>query len=517
MTRLAPERPTPAPVLRRACACGQTKRRLQRRAAATTAPAMAPPIVHEVLGTPGEPLDRTARARLEPALGHDFSQVRVHSDERAARSAESVGALAYTVGHHVVFAGGRYRPRSEEGTRLIAHELAHVAQQGDVRPTAGAPIAIDDPGSPEERQAQALANAAGPVRAAAAGAPRLQRACPTRAECASKTGSAVEAIRDEENDPAQKQRIAQRRKARGRGCQPDGHNCRATKLETIAKAAEPGLIDVARGIFINADMHPDTVAEAIACSATVPPIAAGGQCVLVPPAMEARAAQFLQGAPTIGKAPRDEWAARVVSVIIHEMRHVRFDREREGRPPPCGSWDVYGELTELLARLDEVAGLHRHLEMRGSLGDPTPGNAPAKPISAPRRWAILDTVLRNNVSRNIVNVTGALRRMRCSCGCPRADRLVREAVAPMARGWERATQEWMHGSLARPDRWGEDLGWMLPPLPPPEAAAAGPPGPPPARPPPQPLARPPEPERPRFPSLIPIRTDVRDRFEEADR
>jgi hypothetical protein len=62
-------------------------------------------------------------------FGHDFSQVRVHTDRRAAESARSIGALAYTMGEHIVFGTGHYAPSTEAGRHLLAHELAHVVQQ----------------------------------------------------------------------------------------------------------------------------------------------------------------------------------------------------------------------------------------------------------------------------------------------------------------------------------------------------------------------------------------------------
>lgn len=66
---------------------------------------------------------------MESRFGHDFSDVRVHTDPLAARSAEAVAAQAYTVGADVVFRAGSYAPESSEGQRLLAHELAHVVQQ----------------------------------------------------------------------------------------------------------------------------------------------------------------------------------------------------------------------------------------------------------------------------------------------------------------------------------------------------------------------------------------------------
>jgi hypothetical protein len=198
-TTLAPKNTPPAgmslprPVLQRKCACGGTpgasgecescrKKRLgiaRQAVSAGQVPAVAPPIVHQVLRSPGQPLDGAMRAFFEPRLGSvpgasamtadfpaaaglpisqpgdrmeqeadraadrvlsgggqaagagcDLGRVRIHTDRQAAESAREVGALAYTVGPHVVFAPGQYRPDSTDGRRLLAHELAHTVQQG---------------------------------------------------------------------------------------------------------------------------------------------------------------------------------------------------------------------------------------------------------------------------------------------------------------------------------------------------------------------------------------------------
>jgi hypothetical protein len=189
----------------RKCACGQhtmagdqcaeckKNKTLRRQSAGSSALALAPPIVHEVLLSPGQPLDADTRAFFEPLFGRhrsmtnvrnspqrrrgpgltvasandeaereaesvehglgngvamrwnsedapspaipdlsrmDFSLVRVHADSRAGESADAISAVAYTAGEHVVFGAGRYAPGTPEGKRLIAHELTHVVQQG---------------------------------------------------------------------------------------------------------------------------------------------------------------------------------------------------------------------------------------------------------------------------------------------------------------------------------------------------------------------------------------------------
>ncbi|MGI8686232.1 MAG: eCIS core domain-containing protein [Acidimicrobiales bacterium] len=92
--------------------------------------AAAPPSVDAVLEQPGTGLPQGVRGEMEADLGADFSRVRVHADDRAASSARDVGALAYTVGPHVVFGTGRWEPGTAAGRQVLAHELVHVVQQG---------------------------------------------------------------------------------------------------------------------------------------------------------------------------------------------------------------------------------------------------------------------------------------------------------------------------------------------------------------------------------------------------
>jgi hypothetical protein len=93
------------------------------------APAEMPPIVHEVVRSPGHPLDPETREFMESRFGHDFGQVQVHMDAQAVESAKAVNARAYTVGQNVVFGAGQYARKTSSGRRLLAHELTHVIQQ----------------------------------------------------------------------------------------------------------------------------------------------------------------------------------------------------------------------------------------------------------------------------------------------------------------------------------------------------------------------------------------------------
>ena len=77
----------------------------------------------------GLPLDTSTKEFMEYRFGHDFSNVKIHTDDRATRTAESVNALAYTAGNDIVFGKGEYKPSTVEGRRKLAHELTHVIQQ----------------------------------------------------------------------------------------------------------------------------------------------------------------------------------------------------------------------------------------------------------------------------------------------------------------------------------------------------------------------------------------------------
>jgi hypothetical protein len=129
-------------------------------------PLAAPPIVHEVLRSPGQALDAATREFMEPRFGHDFSGVRVHTGAKAAESARSVDADAYTVGRDIVFGPGRFEPQKDRGRRLLAHELTHVVQQGarafDAPPEG---LRVMDAHAPEEARANRQAESIGPETA----------------------------------------------------------------------------------------------------------------------------------------------------------------------------------------------------------------------------------------------------------------------------------------------------------------------------------------------------------------
>jgi hypothetical protein len=92
----------------------------------------------------GQRLPESVRDFFEPRFGYDFSQVRIHTDERAAEAARAVNALAFTVGRDVVFHAGQYSPHTDMGQRLMAHELTHVVQQSGAIPMSYASPKMED-------------------------------------------------------------------------------------------------------------------------------------------------------------------------------------------------------------------------------------------------------------------------------------------------------------------------------------------------------------------------------------
>jgi hypothetical protein len=183
---VAPARPPrtfariPVHLLQRACDCGGSAgtagqceacgsaRLMPERLAGGATPSEAPPSVYDVLRSPGRPLEPTTRAMVEPRLGRDFSQVRIHTGPAAEASARAVHARAYTVGNDLVFGAGQYAPGTQHGNQLLAHELTHVVQQSGAR--ADYPLRIGPANDVHEHAAHAAAQAFTALRPVPAGA-----------------------------------------------------------------------------------------------------------------------------------------------------------------------------------------------------------------------------------------------------------------------------------------------------------------------------------------------------------
>ncbi|TDW22079.1 eCIS core domain-containing protein [Kribbella kalugense] len=125
----------------------------------------APPVVHDVLRSPGHALDGTTRADMSEAFGHRFDDVRVHTDALAARSAQAVEAMAYTVGRDIVFDRGRYSPGTSAGRELLAHELTHVVQQRGMSWRPGSPLNVGASDTAAEHEARSYGRTTSTVSA----------------------------------------------------------------------------------------------------------------------------------------------------------------------------------------------------------------------------------------------------------------------------------------------------------------------------------------------------------------
>ncbi len=123
-----------ARTLQRKYAECEAEERLQTQASDRTAPSpsVSPGLQRRItaLRGGGLPLSASLRSFFEPRFGHDFSQVRLHTDAQATQTAQALNARAFTVGRDIVFAVGEYAPNTGSGLRLLSHELTHVLQQG---------------------------------------------------------------------------------------------------------------------------------------------------------------------------------------------------------------------------------------------------------------------------------------------------------------------------------------------------------------------------------------------------
>jgi len=152
-----------AQALQRQCACGgacaKCQEEEQQRALQRSSASRAPSDFDGIPATQGEPLDTAARRPLESHFGADLGDVRVHTGSQAAESAGKLDALAYTAGRDIYFAAGMYAPASHGGRRLLAHEVAHVVQQGSGKEPAIATkaahgVKIGAPDDPLEEEAE---------------------------------------------------------------------------------------------------------------------------------------------------------------------------------------------------------------------------------------------------------------------------------------------------------------------------------------------------------------------------
>ncbi len=130
---------------------------IQRKNSGGQTVSTAPPIVGSVLSSSGSKMEKSTRTDMEGRFGSDFSNVRIHKDNKAADSSKAISAKAYTFGNHIVFNSGQYSPNTKAGKKLLAHELTHVVQQGGgvKRAPESTPSTLPEPSSTVQNNSSA--------------------------------------------------------------------------------------------------------------------------------------------------------------------------------------------------------------------------------------------------------------------------------------------------------------------------------------------------------------------------
>jgi Domain of unknown function (DUF4157) len=392
-----------------ACACGgqcrkcqtehagQVQKQLRTRRAGPGAlgQTTAPPIVHEVLDSPGQPLDTATRAFLAPHFGLDFSRVRIHNDAMAADSAQAVNALAYTVGRNVVFGAGQFQPGTASGRRLLAHEIAHVAQQNE-----------------------------GPVTS-------LQRACRSAAQCSAPTqgnpgqvgvtAAAEQAVLESGPDPCQA-------KARHKGP--------ATNVTALVTGAGLGVTipPEVHGIFINACLPESIESQRTDCgdfpggAPTGAP--AAKSCVGVRASDEDAAKAIL--AKPVPSAADKATVLGLASTIKHESQHASFNAAASGVVPPAADCNL-GTVVHFPGGTDTVKHLLSEMSAETAEFDVFFRNTKSSPgkVSA---WA-MQTEEHDIASRSGENILGIIKTLQCACACDTVDTFTEKVFNNVATSW----------------------------------------------------------------------------------
>jgi len=133
-----PAKPVSISRLQRKCAACEEEEKLQKKESSSFPVEASSDVSSYIssLSSKGSPLPDNSRNFFESRFGHDFSNVKIHDDAEAARSAQSINAAAYAAGNNIVFNNGQFSVDTDGGKRLLAHELTHTLQQSSNAPTA---------------------------------------------------------------------------------------------------------------------------------------------------------------------------------------------------------------------------------------------------------------------------------------------------------------------------------------------------------------------------------------------
>jgi hypothetical protein len=368
--------------------------------------------------------DRVAQRVLDPALAtigepeeharasrYDLSRVRVHTDTQAAESARAVNALAYTVGHHIVFDSGTYSPHSAQGMHLLAHELAHTAQQSPV------------------------------LARKSAGAPCLDAAVCSTVKFPSKL---LQEAKSESQVRRESREKLCKKKPPDPGCRADKHGDRAVEAEKLLLAYDPTRLSFAKGIFIDRDLEKDFRALTRSCNSFTPPIASDGHCITVPLETEEEAKEFntTTGPRVIDGKDRDEWREKMIEILVHEAEHTRFrtlqiptNKLVSGRVPtllgkrrPTCSKDEDLQ-QDISSAMNELGAMLQEFPMRKAYIKSNVG------LSSKDKTAEIEAWRDHRIRGTSQSITVSLRTVRCLCGCDDADDLIRESIKFATSSW----------------------------------------------------------------------------------
>jgi Domain of unknown function (DUF4157) len=507
----SPVRPPAATtgLLQRKCYCGgsspsggeceECKKRgetLQRKAGSgwEQRNAIAPPIVHDVLRSPGQSLDASARAFFEPRVRRttgslsggdlpkaaqseltitrpgdhyeqaadrfadrvlaskntpddgsqtprfDLSRIRIHTDQPAAEAAASVNARAFTVGTHLVFGEGSYNHKSSDGRWLIAHELAHTMQQtGKV-----ARQSKDDPAHrplPPHDPSPGFS----PVGSCYGSAICKDLLTPSKLLAQAAANPTNQGKRDH------RKQICQGTPPPA-DCTADGHGAPATQAEKLLHGSDASLPLPGVKVIVDKDLEQEFGGLTINCSQFVPPISGATTCITIPDRMEQEAAQFNNTQDSkIGGKERGLWRERTLEILVHESGHARFrEAFHAGRvlasQPSCANQDTLSAMNELVAMLGEFP--LRMERIHTSVG-----------LSDEDRKQELEEWRNHRIRGLRQSITVSLRTVRCVCACDDANKMIKETIEFATASWTQQQKNELHREMRDP-QWADlDLRW----------------------------------------------------------
>ena len=425
-----------------------------------------PPVVHDVLNSPGQLLPSATRKFFEPRLGraargiqagppvssaseltvtqpgdryekeadrfaevalrpeaaqskgsraplYDLSRIRIHTDQPAAEAATAVDAHAFAVGDHLVFGAGSFDAGSASGLRLIAHELAHTMQQapGLARQARGpcyGPDICTDLITPSKLLAQAQTN------------PENEKKRDDRKKLCQKTPP----------DPA---------------CKADGHGAPATQAEKLLRASDVSRTLPGVKVLVDQDVESDFRALTISCDQFMPPITGATTCITIPEKMEQEATQFNSTMdPKIGGKERGLWRERTLEILTHESEHARFGAARGAgtllaRLPACANQDTLSAMNELVAMLNEFPLRMERIRTRVSL-------------SSADRTEELDEWGAHRISGKKQSISVSLYTVGCVCNCTDSDKMIKETVDFATSAWTKEQKDDLNREINDP-RW----------------------------------------------------------------